>query len=306
MTSTNLNAWAATLVCPLDRAPLTHAADGTWRCTQCEFNTPLVDVSGRQILDFRCIDQTRTVAVEFRLPVTPLDRYEIARAMFRGPALAKQASTSSSVPVTTKLDQAAQHYLQKIVQQHGTQLRVLDLGCGNGDNQRFMREALGVQDVFAVDWWATGADILVDAHRLPFAAGTFDIVVSTAVFEHLYNPFLAMAEISRVSRAQAWFLGGASFWEAWHGSSYFHLTPDGWNVLLTQNGYRLDDLWVGWGIVPAALSHVLVPGYFRRFGYWLQGVIERLYRLREGEIGVRKMQLRASGSYIVYASRDHS
>ncbi len=123
-----------------------------------------------------------------------------------------------------------------------------------------------------------------------------------AVFEHLYNPFVAMAEIGRVLGSRSWYVGG-SFWETWHGSSYFHLTPDGWNSLLKQNGFRLDDLWVGWGIVASTISHVLVPGYLRKFGYRMQALLEQIYRLRGGEMSVRKFQLRASGSYRVYASR---
>jgi len=157
--------------------------------------------------------------------------------------------------------------------------------------------------VLTVDWLAEGADMLVDAHRLPFADHQFQVVISTAVFEHLYNPFIAMTEIGRVLKAGGYFLGGASFWESWHGSSYFHLTPDGWNALLQHAGMQMEDLWPGWGVIPALIHHVLIPGHFRRLGYRLQAMLEWVYRLIMGESGVRRLQLRASGSYQVLARK---
>ncbi len=300
VTPVDLTAWADVLACPIDHGKLTQRSDGAWQCESCSFTAPLVEVNGRLVNDFRARDCAQTVNVTFQLPVAPLDRYEIARTRFRAPDLAKQAD--HAVKLSTKLDKGSQYYLRELLAQEGAHLRILDLGCGNGDNRRFLRE-LGFQNVLAVDWSNRAADILVDAHRLPFAAKQFQVVTSTAVFEHLYNPFLAMAEIGRISSDRAWFVGGASFWEAWHGSSYFHLTPDGWHVLLAQNGYDLTDLWVGWGIIPALFSHVLTPGYLRAFGYKLQELIEGVYRLAGGEMRVRKFQLRASGSYMVYATR---
>jgi SAM-dependent methyltransferase len=197
--------------------------------------------------------------------------------------------------VRTKLDAGCQYYLRQILEECGPDAPILDLG--------FMH-AIGFRRVLAVDWQSKGADILVDAHRLPLTSNSFQAVVSTAVFEHLYNPFVAMSEIGRVLTDTGHFIGGASFWEAWHGSSYFHLTPDGWNTLLAQNGLRLEDLWVGWGIIPSAITHVLIPGHFRGFGYVVQRLVEWVYRLWGGEMGVRKLQLRASGSYLVCATRD--
>lgn len=131
----------------------------------------------------------------------------------------------------------------------------------------------------------------------------FGLVISTAVFEHLYNPFVAMTEVGRVLDGSGAFVGGASFWEGWHGSSYFHMTPDGWHVIFTAAGLEMKDLWNGWGVIPAALAHVFTPGHLRRTGYVLQDVVEAFYRLTVGERGVRKLRLRASGQYNVFARK---
>ncbi|MFN8421566.1 MAG: class I SAM-dependent methyltransferase [Anaerolineae bacterium] len=299
--SQNLSAWSSVLACPLDHYTLIQNPDGALVCSHCGFSPPLIENKGWQVLDFRAQGTPQTVSVSFTLPITPLDRYQLAQTHFRAPAAAR-ASSTSQVKLKTKLDAGCQYYLRQLLAEHGADVPILDLGCGSGDNTRFLRE-IGFRNILPVDWSAVGAEILVDAHRLPLKDRSFRIVVSTAVFEHLYNPFVAMSEISRVLDDQGCFLGGASFWEAWHGSSYFHLTPDAWNVLLNQNALYLNDLWAGWGIVPAAISHVLTPGHFRRLGYGIQGLIERVYRLWGGEMAVRKFQLRASGSYMVYATR---
>jgi hypothetical protein len=51
------------------------------------------------------------------------------------------------------------------------------------------------------------------------------------------------------------------------------------------------------------LAHVFTPGHLRKLGYGLQRIVEGIYRLWGGEMAVRKLQLRASGSYMVYATR---
>jgi hypothetical protein len=109
-----------------------------------------------------------------------------------------------------------------------------------------------------------------------------------------------MSEVGRILKRGGCFVGNASFWEAWHGSSYFHFTPDGWNALFRHANMTLEDLNPSWGIIPAALFHVLTPGFFRRIGDGLQALVEFVYRLFMGEAGVRRLQLRASASYQVY------
>lgn len=281
---------------------LAQRAAGEWVCTTCTFVAPLVEIDGRAVPDLRAKDHPQTVALNFTLPTRPLDRYEIARTHFRAPNERFEYLHGPEIKTRfgTKLDKGIQFYCQKLLKEYGPDAPILDLGCGNGGNRAYL-QSLGFGRVLSVDWMARGAEFLADAHRLPLQSRAFQMVIATAVFEHLYNPFVAMSEISRVLNETGCFVGSASFWEAWHGSSHFHLTPDGWNALLVANGLQLNDLWVGWGIIPAALSHVLTPGYLRRAGYAAQRAVEAVYRLLRGEMAVRRLQLRASGSYVVYA-----
>lgn len=292
---TMISEWSASLACPRDHTPLVIHPDHTVVCPSCGY-TPLRDAA-RHILDFR-VAQVE-VTQKFTFPVKPLDRYQLMEDAF----IASRAKVQPSpITIKTRLGKDQQFYCYKLLEEVGADAVILDLGCGSGDNTRFLK-AIGFKHVLPVDWSADGAACLVDAHVLPFVDGAFDMVVSTAVFEHLYNPFAAMHEISRVLKPGGRFVGSASFWEAWHGSSYFHMTPDGWNAVLTHAGMSLEDLSAGWGVIPPLIYHVLIPGKLRRIGYGLQGLVDRLYRLTMGEKGLRRLQLRASGSYQVYARK---
>ncbi len=299
MSTPYLERWKSMLVCPVDHSDLSWSQDDRVECSKCHFVAELVTSSDRQVYDFRARHIPQLVQLSFKLPVTPLDRYEIAKNHFRA---INQKFKYSRQRYGTKLDKGHQYYALQMLNEFGSDATILDLGCGNGGNRRVLQD-LGFINVMTVDWEAGGADILVDAHRLPFADSTFHLVISTAVFEHLYNPFVAMSEIGRILHSGGYFVGGASFWEAWHGSSFFHMTPDGWNAILSNAGLELNDLWPGWGIIPPALTHVLTPGYFRRAGYVLQSAVNGIYRLILGDYGVRKLQLRASGSFQVCARK---
>ena len=64
--------------------------------------------------------------------------------------------------------------------------RVLDLGCGPRDQAKPM-ELVGYQYVGA-DYSSPSADLLVDAHSMPFCDDSFECVFCYAVLEHLHSP----------------------------------------------------------------------------------------------------------------------
>lgn len=141
----------------------------------------------------------------------------------------------------TRLNQGVVNYVEKIVSGKDRK-RVLDLGCGQGGNRTFLA-LLGVSDVISFDLSSPVADIIGDAHLLPFKSRSFDLVLATAVIEHLYNPFVAFSEIERILEPGGYLLATASFWESWHDKSCFHFTPNGLYVLCHCSGFELLDLW---------------------------------------------------------------
>lgn len=118
---------------------------------------------------------------------------------------------------------------------------VLDLGCGPRD-QAVPIEHLGYKYV-GVDYSDTRADILADAHAIPFKNGTFDCILSYAVLEHLHNPFVALTEIERVLKPGGIYLGTVSQGEPFH-DSYFHNTAWGFLSLISAvTEMKVHRLW---------------------------------------------------------------
>lgn len=88
---------------------------------------------------------------------------------------------------------------------------VLEVGVGEGEVTRRVRQRyptapfVGIDlpdDELAGSWRANGlAGTFADIARLPFDDGAFDLVLAIEVLEHVPDPAAALAELSRVSRA---------------------------------------------------------------------------------------------------------
>lgn len=87
--------------------------------------------------------------------------------------------------------------------------RLLDVGCGEGVVLRHLDRHLRGVSVVGLDVDGTGLRVaqsqnsvsLVQGsvYSLPFAAGSFDLVLCCEVLEHVEDPDAALAELSRVS-----------------------------------------------------------------------------------------------------------
>lgn len=127
-------------------------------------------------------------------------------------------------------------------------MRVLDLGSGTCVHQPLVEQE-GATYV-GVDI-RPGATLRADAHALPFADCAFDAIVSTAVLEHLRNPFVATEEAFRVLRPGGRFFGVVAFLEPFHDSSYCHLSHLGTRSVLESAGFSVERMWPGASILRA-------------------------------------------------------
>ena len=90
------------------------------------------------------------------------------------------------------------------------------IGCGKGDEVVFLQRELHSPCVVGLDVAPSfspaaraGAKlILADAKQLPFPPSAFDFVVSIHSLEHVGDPVVALAEITRVLRPGGWFYVG--------------------------------------------------------------------------------------------------
>jgi SAM-dependent methyltransferase len=149
--------------------------------------------------------------------------------------------------------------------------RVLDLGCGPRDQARPI-ESAGFK-YLGVDYSSTSADLLADAHSMPFRANSFDCVFCYAVLEHLHSPVVAIREIERVLSAGGIFIGTVSQGEPFH-SSYFHHTVWGLVSLAESTEMRLTRLWSG----PSTLRSLATMGSYPKVIKLLLGIVDKVDR----------------------------
>lgn len=218
--------YASILSCPdCGTSFETRAADALW-CPNCMHERQL-----RANADFRPkkrrtvhVDLPIHLDVESHLAGTELRRPEIT---YTGPLGQRDGTELLSI-------------LEQSVRGPG---RVLDLGCGPRD-QALSIMSLGHEYV-GVDFSSSAADLLADAHALPFCTESFDFVFSFAVLEHLHNPFLALNEIGRVLKPGGTMCGTVSQGEPFH-SSFFHHTVWGLLSVCAANYFEVVRLWACW------------------------------------------------------------
>ena len=201
--------WVEEIICCPDcGSDLTEQCHG-FCCTNCnwfsEDKRTLQPVSPRDML----ITHQRLAPADpiNLLEVIPTDSPSIT---YSGPAAIRDSSA----------------FLSELIVRLQPGATVLDLGCGRRDQQRPI-ESLGFRYI-GVDADSSAADLLVDAHCLPFRDQVFDAVFSYAVLEHLRDPTVALIEVVRVLKPGGIYLGTVSQGEPFH-ASYLHHTA--WGLL---------------------------------------------------------------------------
>jgi SAM-dependent methyltransferase len=195
----------------------------------------------------------------FSFHVASSAREDLARMDVTRPAVTYDGP--QAVRDSTELFSAAKPWLPRGA-------RLLDLGCGPRD-QATPAAYLGL-DYVGIDFDSPNADLHADAHAIPFQNESFDAVVSYAVVEHLYNPFVAVADVARVLRRGGIFFGAVSQGEPFH-DSYFHHTPFGVMSVMGEAGLQVTHLWpsydtlhalAGMGRYPRAIR-ILINAVYR-------------------------------------------
>lgn len=111
--------------------------------------------------------------------------------------------------------------------------KVLDVGCNSGDFLKLLEqakqcEATGVdvsEPALALARAKGLAVVHADAEALPFADGSFDVVILREVLVHLHDPVKALKEIARVLKPSGFLLGSAphaNLERHWEDASLHH------------------------------------------------------------------------------------
>ena len=113
---------------------------------------------------------------------------------------------------------------------------VLVIGCGDrGDEYRamFPHSTVVVSDVHL----QFGADVVFDAHSVPFADHTFGLVLAEQVLEHTGRPWLVCEEMQRVTKPQGLVHIEVPFGFPYHGAPYdfYRFTPTALRLLFARS-----------------------------------------------------------------------
>ncbi len=213
------------LACPLCKGLLTiNSSD--WLCRKCNFQA--VDNDFRPGERFNIvIPKSQSVLNLDSEIISRLRKIDTAapEMIYKGP-LAMRDSTE---------------LMSEIMRQVPNNSNILDLGCGPRDQYEPVK-SLG-HNYVGIDYSSDAADLLADAHFIPFQSSSFECVLSYAVLEHMYNPMQAVAEIERVLKPGGKYIGTVSQGEPFH-DSFFHLTPWGLLSLINAtNSLRVKKLW---------------------------------------------------------------
>lgn len=213
--------------------------------------------------------------------------------------LALPTSSHESSQVT------AYDYAAKVIAAQDVRM-VLDFGCGVGHTRSFFQGLSSRIHWFGVDIpysrevsERTEAYHIVtyDGLHVPFSEGTFDLVFSRQVMEHVRYPEQVLAEVFRVLRPGGHFVGSTSHVELYHSRSYWNFTPWGFCRLLEDAGFDVREVRPGIDGLTLFIRRLL---YYHRFFdrfferesplNWAIEIAGRLTRRSPREINQIKLQ----------------
>jgi ubiquinone/menaquinone biosynthesis C-methylase UbiE len=147
--------------------------------------------------------------------------------------------------VGQRADRLEKALLKELLARFPTVETILEVGCGTGHFTRWFEDlglkAVGLDLSSAMLNEAKGNEgqkvLQSDAHSLPFADHSFDVVALITTLEFLQDPTLALREAQRV--AQEGLLIGTINRTSWIGKKYQHQGGVPWDSARFFNPYEL-------------------------------------------------------------------
>jgi hypothetical protein len=156
--------------------------------------------------------------------------------------------------------------------------RVLILGAGDRIDE--YRRLFHRSDVIASDVHTEfGAEIVLDAHQIPFENDFFSLVLAAQVLEHTCRPWKAAGEMERVTAEGGHIQIEVPFAFPYHGTPYdfFRFTPGALRFLFHKSAMiRLDCSEGTWSSVAITTSQALVDLFRGRRKRWVALTAGRL------------------------------
>ncbi len=218
------------LVCSYCGSQLAQTPNGA-ECRNCHLTYAYTD-SGS--LDLR-LQRPKGYELNFELgtPLLPEQGFKFAPL------------TMNDEPEVNFSDQSVPRHLSKEILSYFPKAKsenslMLDLGCGAAIHKGVCERA-GYEWV-GVDYDSREAQILADAHALPFDDDTFEAILCVTVLQYIRFPFVMMREACRVLKPHGKIIGTVAFLEPSHGTSFYHHTNLGAFNVLQYGGFTVEKL----------------------------------------------------------------
>ena len=184
--------------------------------------------------------------------------------------LAKQIPNDSSQQVNSE------YYISYVLKYKQAEIKVLDLGCGEGNSEEKFA-SYGKQ----VEWFGLDIDespevnarkktegnfYTFDGVNIPFEDNCFDVIYSNQVFEHVRYPETLLKEINRVLKPEGYFIGAVSYLEPYHSFSYWNYTPYGFKEISAHAGLEVIEIRPSIDALTLIIRRALgAPKFFSRW-----------------------------------------
>ncbi len=150
--------------------------------------------------------------------------------------------------------------------------KLLDFGCGS---KPYKPVFLKVTDYIGLDFYNEGhshqneeIDFFYDGKKIPFDKDTFDSILSTEVFEHIFNLEELLAELNRVLKLNGFILITCPFVYPEHETpfDYARYTQFALKYLLEKNGFEITVMDKKGNLIETICQQLIIySGNFLRF-----------------------------------------
>lgn len=114
---------------------------------------------------------------------------------------------------------------------------LLDVGSGFADLSKNVESLCVPTDIITSQ---IGKVLLADAHELPFADDSFDIIYCNHVLEHTLSPLICLIEMKRVCKPDGHIVIGVPVHPGFYSDCHnYVLTEQGWALLISRVGLNI-------------------------------------------------------------------
>lgn len=230
--------------------------------------------------------------------------------------------TYESICVYLPEDHSNPQSLHRCAEQYFSQplesIKVLDLGCGEGDSTDFFRRLSE-----SVIWHGVDIENSPEVkHRtresthistfngidLPYPDNYFDLIFCHQVLEHVRYPDALISDALRVMKPNGIFMGSVSYLEPYHSYSIFNFTPYGIVRIFCDAGFELKEIRPG---VDASMlinrqilnrSKILRPIWNHNYLYGIINLVGYLFDLGHKHLNFLKIQFSGHLVFIAVGS----